>query len=199
MIYLREKGATLIVVLLLLVAMMLMGFALMRSVDMAGLISGNVAFKQAATQAGDVALVDAEALLATIGNNPTASVNGYASTSQSQDETGLPCVRAAAGSSSYTCAISPAVTPPADFYWVPATPVPVVNGLSYQYAIERMCDSNGNCVAGPSISSAVSNCSAGMNKPECMGSSNPPVQYRITARIVGPKDLTTYVQGFYSR
>ena len=69
----KNKGSALIVILLILVMMTLMSFALMRSTDLATLISGNIASKQASIQASDKAFVEIEA---TINNLLSAISNG---------------------------------------------------------------------------------------------------------------------------
>ena len=49
----RQQGVVLFIALIVLVAMTLAGLAIMRSVDTGNLVSGNVAFRQAALSSGD--------------------------------------------------------------------------------------------------------------------------------------------------
>lgn len=52
----RQRGVVLLITLVVLVAMMLAGIGMMRSVDTGNLIAGNVAFREAALQASDVGM-----------------------------------------------------------------------------------------------------------------------------------------------
>jgi hypothetical protein len=60
----RQRGAVLLIALIVLVAMSLAGVALVRGVDMTNLIAGNLAFKQGATLGGDWGAEQARAWLA---------------------------------------------------------------------------------------------------------------------------------------
>ncbi len=53
---LRQRGAVLLIALIVLVAMTLAGIAMMRSVDTGILVSGNMAFRQSATLAADAGI-----------------------------------------------------------------------------------------------------------------------------------------------
>ncbi|HEX2310450.1 MAG TPA: hypothetical protein VHH91_07010, partial [Vicinamibacterales bacterium] len=59
----RQRGAVLLIALIVLVAMSLAGVALVRGVDMTNLIAGNLAFKQGATLGGDWGAEQARAWL----------------------------------------------------------------------------------------------------------------------------------------
>lgn len=179
----KQRGAVLIVVLMLLVSMLMMGLALMRSTDVAGLIAGNVAIKQAATQGGDIGLVGAETALATFFLNAGTNAAGYSSTVLDEDTYGIP------------------TNLPTGVSWAPATPVSIgSNGLAYQYLVERMCnDAAGtNCSTIGGDSGSTANCSARVDAGNCATAATPATLYRATVRITGPKNLETYVQALYS-
>ena len=122
-----QKGSALIIVLLILVMMILMGFALMRSTETATLISGNVATKQAATQAAEVGLQVAEAALKSINENGALDTTD---SSQSYCSTALVLVSGI-----------PTATNACPWSGVTA----LSNGLSYQYLIERLCNASSVC------------------------------------------------------
>lgn len=107
-------GSVLIVVLLLLVIMTFMSFALVRSSDVNTLISGNIATKQAAVQAGDVGFREAETLLLGI----------YSGTAQ------IPPYYASTANQFITDKAFNKIT------WSPMKSV--VSGLSYEYYIEKI-------------------------------------------------------------
>src|SRR3954469_13437461 len=62
----RERGVVLFIALIVLVALMLASVSLVRSVDTANIIAGNLAFKQASVQAADFGIETEAAALPTI-------------------------------------------------------------------------------------------------------------------------------------
>ena len=60
-----QGGIVLLIALIILIAMTIAGIALLRSVDISNIIAGNLAFKQAATHAGDIGVERALAFLET--------------------------------------------------------------------------------------------------------------------------------------
>jgi len=70
----RQRGVVLLITLVVLVAMMLAGIGMMRSIDTTTMISGNVAFREATLQAGDAGLNQAYAMLAQIASNSNDKV-----------------------------------------------------------------------------------------------------------------------------
>jgi type IV pilus assembly protein PilX len=80
-----QRGVVLMMALIVLVAMTLAGIALMRSVGTTSIIAGNLAFQQAARNAGDVGTEAAVAWLEA-NNGPALDNNllpqGYAATDQ---------------------------------------------------------------------------------------------------------------------
>ena len=66
----KQRGVSLIIAMIALVAMTLAGLALIRSVDTSNVISGNLAFRQASLHATDVGV---EAALAALGTIVTTS------------------------------------------------------------------------------------------------------------------------------
>jgi type IV pilus assembly protein PilX len=69
----RQRGVVLLVTLIVLVAMMLAGIGMIRSVDTGTLIAGNVAFREATVQAGERGMNDAYVQLLSV----ASSANPY--------------------------------------------------------------------------------------------------------------------------
>lgn len=70
----RQRGVVLLITLIILVAMMLAGIGMMRSIDTTTMIAGNVAFRQATLQAGDSGLTTAYNALLAVTNNGTDKI-----------------------------------------------------------------------------------------------------------------------------
>lgn len=184
----RQRGAVLFIALIVLVAMTLAGIAIMRSVDTATLVAGNLAFKQGTVSSGDNGLEQAyqwlitnRALLAT-----TNLGQGYVSAYANPDWN----VPATWGS---------AVTVGTDGA-----------GNTISYLIHRLCNCpntphNGNCVSGESNQCALDvPGGVGAPPPPAAGDSfavgapgyllDPKVYYRITVRSQGPRGTVSYLQ-----
>jgi Tfp pilus assembly protein PilX len=184
----RVRGAVLFIALIVLVAMTLAGIAIMRSVDTATLIAGNLAFKQGTMQSSDNGIEQAYQWLlanrATLwSSNPGQGYNsGYA---------------------------TPVWTSPAT--WTSAVTVGTdAAGSTISYQIHRMCNCpdtlyNGVCATGQSNQCALDNpTGTGAPPPPAAGDSftvgapgylqDPRVYYRITVRTQGPRNTVSYVQ-----
>lgn len=190
----QQKGAVLIITLIVLAAMTLAVIALVRSVDTTNVIAGNLAFKQSATHSGDIG-IEAGVSWLQLNSGPTLwndnIANGYSATRQ-----------------------DPAAGQTWDAFWavldnagkvVPldanADGVADVDaaGNSMFYTIQRLCNATGDPAApgtGCSIvpaASATSDSSsqdAGTIALQYSGQ----VYYRITTRIKGPRNAISYVQ-----
>lgn len=184
----RARGAVLFIALIVLVAMTLAGIAMMRSVDTATLIAGNIAFKQGTIQSSDSGIERAYQWL--LANRPA-----LASTNTGQ---GYFSARA-------------------DLNWndpgswanaVTVVPGPDPAGNTMSYVIHRMCNCantgySGNCATGEANQCAL-DIAAGAAPPPAQGDSftvgspgflqDPQVFYRITVRAQGPRGTTSIVQ-----
>jgi len=190
----REDGVILVITLIVLVAMTLAGIALMRSVDTSTVIAGNLAFKQSATASGDVGLETAIAWLSSNKGNleQDRAADGYYATSQdTRDLTGN---RTAATNDNLNWS-SAAVTLTADSA-----------GNQVAYVIHRMCNTAGP-LNGATCATEQSNkggSSLGANRqmltyqPGSWAAVANRGFYRITARITGPRNTTSYVQAVIS-
>lgn len=187
----RQAGVVLVIALIVLVAMTLAGIALVRSVDITTQIAGNLAFRQSGTQAADAGIEVARKWLLTTSADvtqagPTGS--GYFATFNG-------------GVTS-----TPAIFNPATFDWTTygAPPLPEdSSGNIVTYVIHRMCETTGNpgtanCVTAPQTAPlGGSNTDPEYGKFGCVSNycnaSNSPM-YRITTRVVGPRNTVTYTQ-----
>ena len=130
----RERGVVLFIALIVLVAMSLAGIALIRGVDTANLIAGNLAFKQGATLAGDLAVEQARTLL--LGQTASALQN---------DNLGTGTSYYWANSQVAITDFTGSTTSTADDYnWANAASTTDASGNTIQYVIHRLCDTAGN-------------------------------------------------------
>jgi Tfp pilus assembly protein PilX len=189
----RQQGAVLFFALIALVVMTLAAIALVRSVDTANLISGNLAFKQSATTSGDTGVetaIDWIRLNVAALNTSRANANNgyYNSLNRTRD-----------------------VTNPANLSWDDTnSSAEIVDaaGNRIRYIIQRMCThpagQPNSLLSGAVIDASNVNCvmveSTGQDeqkiifppKPTMLGS---PV-YRVTVRIAGPRNTVSFIQGF---
>lgn len=192
--YRAQRGVVLFIALIVLVAMTLAGIALMRSVDTGTLIAANLAFRQNATYVGDIGVEAARNWLLTNGAGNTLYTDqpgitgggGYWSTMQ----TGVDLL-----------GTDPAVP---DFQWTDAASVDVTtpappNGYSLRYVIHRLCDAAGdpagvNCVRSTGTSSSASSTKGAAAYGTYAITAPTSAYYRITVRVVGPRNSVSYVQ-----
>jgi type IV pilus assembly protein PilX len=171
----RQDGVVLFISLIVLVAMTLAGLAIMRSVDTGNLVSGNVAFRQAALSSGDRGLDTAFTWLknnSTTGvlNNNSFPDGYYAITYNPTDWT-------------VTSA------------WANAKVVGTdANGNSVSYVISRLCTNLGaydaTCASGGSAGGTKNNFDVGTNA----WTSPPVIYFRVTVRVDGPRSTLSIVQ-----
>jgi type IV pilus assembly protein PilX len=118
---LRQRGTALFIALIMLVAMSLMGIALVRSVDTTAVIAGNMAFNQGSLMATDVA-VQAASLIAVAKDGSVAGENHDVA-------------------NNYSATYDPASGFPAQLTASTVNPIENVSGTgnTARYWIERMC------------------------------------------------------------
>jgi Tfp pilus assembly protein PilX len=171
-----QSGTSLIIVVILLVILMISAIALVRSSETVGAIAGNVAFKQAATEAADTGIAEANQLLTTLPNAELAQPGRYYATRQNVDAHGLPII---------------------DWTTVQANPV---STFRVQYVLERLCQ------GPTPVTNVVSQClttessqegSKKVGSPSYAGATA--VYYRVTVRVQGPRNAESYVQSLLSK
>ena len=173
-----QRGVVLFIALIVLVAMTLAGIGMMRSVDTNNLIAGNLAFKNAASSAGDAAIEAARAWL-------TTKTPGQLETDQG----------------SYFANWQPSFDPKT-FDWLGNNTLLGTDayGNTIYYVTHRMCNESGKSIDATDCTK-VSTASVGSTKGGGSYGSSPLsgsslVFYRITAKIEGPKFTVSYLQAF---
>lgn len=185
---LAQQGVVLFISLIMLVAMTLAAIGMIRSVDTGNLVSGNMAFKQSSVLAGDRGIQEGFAWLnsniANLSNSNLAV--GYFSSIQGGDPNWF-----------------------AEDIWQNAVTVAGADaaGNTVQYVIHRLCTQpdtayNGinagvaNQCATSLTTTPASNAAVGTSVK--LGASvyqtNPMVYYRITSRVLGPRNTVSVVQ-----
>ena len=170
-----QRGATMLVVLVLLSVMLLGAGALARMTEIGTLASGNLAYREASLQASEVGLNTAYESVKALVATDTTVANTYYATAQTTDANGIPAVAFDS---------APSVT---------------VNGYEVRYVSERMCtatpvtDTFSQCLLKQKPL-------AGSHKATD-DEIDPPnsVQYRVTIRVTGPKGTTTWVQSLVTK
>ena len=171
----RQQGVVLFIALIVLVAMTLAGLAIMRSVDTSTLVSGNVAFRQAALSSGDRGLdaaftwLKANAITGVL--NANSFPDGY-----------------------YATAYVP-VDWTDSTAWNNAKVVGTdANGNAVSYVISRLCANLGpydaTCASGGSVGGTKNNFDVGTNA----WTSPPVIYFRVTVRVNGPRSTLSVVQ-----
>lgn len=183
----KQGGIALFIALIALVAMTFAGLALIRSVDTTNVISGNLAFRQAAVQTTDVGV---EAALTDLGTIVTSSIDANWPTG------------CAAGACKYyptLQAVSSAGIPTV-INWANVPSITVDSSYAVQYVIDRLCE-------GPTpVTNVTTKCmhttgtSVGSKKAGAVSfTSAQQVYYRATIRVVGPRNTVSIVQALYAR
>jgi type IV pilus assembly protein PilX len=176
----RQRGVVLFIALIVLVAMTIAGIALVRSVDTANQISGNLAFRQGATHGGDAAVEAARTwILAQTGNAlfNDVPVSGY-------------------------YAFKDSIASWSKYDWstkAPSEAVDANTGNRSTYVIHRLCATAGDpnspgvsCLSNLDTSGTNPGNSKQAEKVSLTGTTA--LYYRVTARVVGPRNTVSFVQ-----
>lgn len=198
----RQRGVVLFIVLIALVAMGLAAVSLMRSADTSNVIAGNMAFKQATIYASDLGVEDAYDKLAAIvttsleANYPAGCTNAcsYYPTLRAPDSRGIPTIKE-------MTAVSPGPGAAIDWTAVPSVALPAeLSQYEVRYVIDRLCQ-------GPApVTDVQVNCyneaPQGGGTKKSLGvvfSTSATVYYRVTVRVLGPRNTLSYVQAVVNR
>ena len=181
----RQQGIVLVVALIVLIVMALVGLGMMRQATTGVSIAGNVAFRQNALSAGDFGTNSGLNFLQTTFQTNASSLNGDMA----------PSYYATWGANTNG--------DPIQLFQNAAPPPAIMDSLgnTVQYIVERLC-----AVPGPSNAigqqcsvndQAASNSTKG-GTPANYGTAGntdvPPPLYRISAKVIGPKNSTAYTQ-----
>ncbi|MDR2450932.1 MAG: hypothetical protein LBE85_03995 [Candidatus Accumulibacter sp.] len=192
----RQRGAVLLIALVVLIAMTLSALALIRSVNTTNLVAGNLAFRESAVLYAERATEHAVDWLVTAANAGggmlwhEVSGSGYLAVHQNPDPD-------SANRRNWDELWN-------EFLRKKAVSVPAVvdggggtdvTGNRVEYVIQRLCDKVGNPLSvecsrppheGKGASKVAGSPSAGLT--------NLQVYYRITARVSGPRNTVVYTQ-----
>lgn len=182
-----QRGVVLLVALIVLVAITVAGIGMIRSVDTATLVAGNLAFQQAATHAADKGI---EAAMLMLRDKQTAGQldahdgsNGYFASMRSTD--------------------SPAAGQSWQAFWTDSLAASAYDVGEDEFrnrvffVVHRLCanpqppGSGGLCVASPNVTTSEGN-SLAAGKVSIEAASQ--IYYRITVRVSGPRRTESYVQ-----
>ncbi|MFH2139619.1 MAG: hypothetical protein ABII63_02360 [Pseudomonadota bacterium] len=199
----HQRGVVLFFALVALVAMSLAAVALIRSVDTTTLISGNLAFRQSTTSAGDAGINAGMAWLTTV-QSANNSLNMLTDASHPFNITDL-ATRPGYHSNAGTLDLFAETTWNSTDNNNALAGTNTDTGNTTRYVIERMCR-NANQVPDTThcLFSAAVQDNNGQNIPlpqeVCTGAGCPVAgqapQIRITARTQGPRNTVSYVQAF---
>jgi Tfp pilus assembly protein PilX len=193
----RQSGIALVIALIVLVAMTLASVGMVRSIDTAVMITGNMAFRQGATIAGDAGIEAARTWLMSNSAllNSDSSSNGYYATSQdSADLTGNR---------------TPGITSD-DVGWSGggvASPICLTADAASNtvcYVIHRLCNAAGALNAATCSTQQTEKSGSSLGGKRQMetyqeGSWSEVATmayYRITVRIAGPRNNVSFIQTF---
>lgn len=183
-----QHGVALPIALIVLVAMVLAAVTLIRSVDTATMVAGNLTLKQSATHAADEGVRQGffwlrnTVIASPASLNSSIPASGYFSSKHFAD---------------------PNWNPAAPGQWPDASDVELptdAGGNTVSYVIHRLCDMPGlsynapfqQCATYTGTSAAASGGSQSVDAPEFSGVVY--VYYRVTSRVVGPRNTISYVQ-----
>jgi type IV pilus assembly protein PilX len=192
----REEGVVLMIALIVLVAMTLAGIGMIRSIDTGTMVAGNISFRQSAVAAGDSGI---EAAITWLQANPSSltgdiTAKGYYSTRQdSVDLTGNKTEGGIDGVNWDGTATSQVAKALAVGTVDPST------GNQVYYIIHRLCSIPGT-INAPAQSCATSSSTGTGSTQDAPTYDNQGIlvanriYYRITSKVVGPKNTVSYVQ-----
>lgn len=183
-----QRGVSLIIALIALVALTFAGLALIRAVDTSNVISGNLSFREASLQATDVGVETAFTALGTIATtSPDANYPAGC----------------AAGACNYYPTVQTAVNAagiPTVIDWSAVPSATIDSSYAAQYVIDRLCD-------GPTpVTDIAAKCmnltgtSVGSKKAGAVSfTSASQVYYRVIVRVAGPRNSVSMVQVVFAR
>ncbi|MBI3350681.1 MAG: hypothetical protein HY020_26225 [Burkholderiales bacterium] len=199
----RQQGLVLVLALVVLVAMSLAAIGLMRGVLGSNRVAGNLAYQQAAVQAADVGAETAIAWLEQMTNEKLAgSAAGAPPVNANRLYGNLKTTTGAAYNYVATRA-DPGVNQSWEGFWQTLSAANQVNDLAVDatgnrvsFVIHRLCAFSGApkdavCETSPVVSTGEKN--YGMQdtpQPKALGQ----IYYRVTVRVQGPRNATSFIQ-----
>ena len=208
----RQGGVVLMIALIILVVLTLGGIALMRSIDTTNLISGNLAFQQSATRSGETGMETAmQAFLEAVTTTQTSLWNddftkAYAASTPAVGTT------ASWWDSYWSATINPNdQVPPgqcsdgsAGGGRVCVLPTEAATGNTVSYTIQRLCQNAGDPTQTTTTACARGSQPASNRGEDFTSDSSGHLRatqyfYRITTRVAGPRNTSSYIQTVVAR
>lgn len=211
----RQRGISLFVAITALALMTVAGLSLMRSVDTANQIAGNMAYRSAGLNASDLGVEAAAVFLNdVVWAAPNALIpDGCRVGAVAQP--GPPPIAAVNGNCRYSPRIMPADEqglPPVDWANEGNIPVATVDGNRIQFVVERLCSPDPATIVDLGSPPAYTSTTSAAcllrhvdvppaNKSGSVPRLSPPTgaMYRVTVRVSGPRNTTTFVQSVLER
>jgi type IV pilus assembly protein PilX len=171
-----QRGVTMLMVLLLLSVMLLGGLALARITEVGSLASGNSAYREASLQASEVGVNTAYAAVKALADEENNLGNWYWASIQGADGAGIPTV-----------------------VWANAPEV-MVGSYSVRYVVERMCSQSNvsNTLRQCLVKQVPKGFDSAIFGKEALDPPNSR-QFRITVRVLGPKETQAWVQSLVTK
>ena len=176
----RQRGTSIVLVMVVLVVMLLGGLALSRTTEAGTLVAGNIASRSAAMQASEVGVNAAYAALKSLADEGTDRGTWYTSHLAPQTPAGLP-----------------------DIDW-DAAPSQAVGSFTVSHVVERVCDAAG-AVTDPYRQCLLKEVEMPVDRSEDPGDRNRQLdnpyapQFRLTARATDARNTTVFVQMLVTR
>lgn len=203
-----ERGVVLLFALIALIAMSLAGIAFMRSVDTAGVMTGNLAFNRASVTISDVGIEAARNLAMSLDTATPTCANTKTCVSWTSNPAAFPCQAPSGAMTSrwYWANWQTFNDNFRDYDWANSCVIPVgtlpaeLSGYQVSYVVHRMCQNDGdpvgnNCVSGLVTltgGSAKGSVDYQSYNVQTDAASAQPF-YRITVRVLGPRNSEAYV------
>lgn len=216
-----QRGVSLFIALVMLVALSLGGIALMRSVDVGNVLTGNLAFKQGALHANDTAVQLAAYMINGLGTPDTARMSGFRppvlsrqqrESDQSEFNYRASMLNRSVGATTDPNGIgvdgipnvlrnAPLPSAPGEFAGYGGAPgvsdravwADRTTGYTVRWVLERLCRAPGAVSLENCSITESSEVTAGtVNERYAPGGAG--VHYRLTVRVDGPRNTVTYTQ-----
>lgn len=194
----RQRGLALLIALIVLIAMSLAGVSIMRSVDTSSMIAGNLAFRRGATTSGDTGVEAARTWLMANGGatleNDQPSQGYYATSQDAVDLTGNVTKGNTADDVAWT----------GEGIIQPRCLAADAGGNTVCFVIHRLCNAAGTLDAGTCSTQQTTKGGSSLGAIRPMGTyqerswsdMTTMAYYRVTVRIAGPRENTSFIQAF---
>ena len=188
---------------MIMVIMAITGLALLRAVDSGNLVAGNIGFKQAAITAADSALKDSAGFLMTGTLTADSATDAYYATgAKVMDWTGQRTPGDTTDDVDWDGTKSGITTKAKQATFANGTQIDASGNRAY-YVMHRMCDHTGSpgavgtsCATTNSQSAATGSTRVGTSYGQKALTTSVQVYYRITVKVVGPRNTVSYSQAF---